>query len=128
MADIETLVTTLRTGTPRARYYAREELSTLGAPAEAPLVRVLAETTDPELIVDVLHVLTEVKVSEPAAVDLVVRRLTHKQWRVRAAAAACLLHGSPRLRPFLPEIRAALDREENEGTKEALRKLLERYP
>jgi hypothetical protein len=126
--QLESLIQSLRAGPPRAAYLARRELISFGRAAEAPLIRLLREVNDAHRILGVLTVLQEVKVSEPASVDSVVRLLSHKERFVRGAAAYCLLASSPKLRRFLALIRAAHAAEQEGGIRATLQKLLDRYP
>ena len=125
---LESLIHSLKTGTPRAAYVARQELIGLGPVAEAPLRHLLTEVKDPHRILDVLAILQEVKLSNPASVDSVVKLLSHKETLVRRAAAHCLLVSSPKLRRVLARIRVAHDAERDEGVLATLGKLLDRYP
>jgi hypothetical protein len=126
--QLESLIQSLKAGTPRAAYLARRELSGLGRAAEAPLIHLLREVKDSHRICDILSVLQEVRLSDAGAVDAVVGLLSHKATFVRAAAARCLLVSSPKLRRVLARIRAAHAAEKHEGVLATLQKLLDRYP
>jgi hypothetical protein len=127
-SQIESLVQTLRTGTPRAAYLARQELIGFGRAAEARLIYLLREVGDTNRVLDVLSVLQVIKLSDPVSVEAVVLLLSRKQTPVRRAAAYCLLMSSPKLRQHLTRIRSALAAEVDENVREVLRKLLDRYP
>lgn len=126
--NLSTLLETLATGTPRATYYAIQHLIRIGPAAEVPLVALLNETRDAYRQLNMLRVLEAIKLSQPASVVAVIRLLSHKETQVRAAAAACLLHSSPKLRPHLSQIQAVAARESDPGTRASLQKVLDRYP
>lgn len=127
-SQIEALIQTLRTGSPRAAYQAGRDLARFGRAAEIPLLHFLKEVRDANRIHDALNILEAVKISDPTAVDTVVRLLSHGQFPVRRSAAHCLLASSPKLRRFVGEIRAAMKTEKDESVREILQKLLDRYP
>ena len=122
------LLQALRTGTPRAAWHARKELAAMGRAAEAPVLGLLRESRDASRVQELLGVLQHIRIAEPSSVEAVVRLLHHEQSRVRAAAAECLLHSSPKLKPHLPAVQAALERESDTTTRHALQMLLHRYP
>lgn len=127
-SQIEALIHTLKTGSPRAAYLARQELIRVGQTAEIPLIDLLREVNDTHQILDILGVLQKIRISSPTAVDTVVSLLSRKQPLVRRAAAYCLLFSSPKLRQQLPQIRVAFTAEKDDTIREVLQKLLERYP
>lgn len=126
--ELESLIHSLRAGTPRAAYLARRELVGFGRAAEAPLIRLLGEVNDAHRILEVLGALQKVKMSDPGSVDAVVRLLSRKETFVRGAAAACLLAASPKLRRVLALIRAAHAAERDRRVRATLQQLLDRYP
>ena len=127
-SQIESLVQTLRAGSPGEAYRAGQELIGFGRSAETRLIFLLREVGDTDRVLDVLTVLQEIRISEPASVDAVVLLLSRKQPFVRRAAAYCLLVSSPKLRRHLAQIRAALAAEKDGDVRAVLQKLLDRYP
>jgi len=127
-SQIESLAQTLRAGSPGEAYRAGQELIGLGRAAETRLIFLLREVGDTDRVLDVLTVLQEIRISEPASVDAVVLLLSRKQPFVRRAAAYCLLVSSPKFRRHLAQIRAALAAEKDGDVRAVLQKLLDRYP
>ncbi|MEZ0374585.1 MAG: hypothetical protein ACAI44_36190 [Candidatus Sericytochromatia bacterium] len=127
-SQIEALIHILQTGTPNAAYQAGKELMGFGHAAEEPLSRLLGESKDALKVRHILNILEEVKVSKPGSVETVVRLLRHDQNFVRGSAAQCLLRSSPKLRPFIGQIQAALKQEKDTNVRQILQKLLDRYP
>lgn len=100
----------------------------MGRAAEAPLISLLQELKAAHQLHDILGLLEAIRITEPVSVARVVRFLDHEQSIVRGAAASCLLHSSPKLRPYLGQIQSALKHEQNQQVQALLHKLLERYP
>lgn len=127
-SQLESLIKTVRSGTPRAAHQALQALAGMGTAAEAPLVQLLIEARDELAIAGILNTLHAVRIADAASVQAVMRCLTHDKPLVRAAAAQCLLGSSPKLRSFLPQIRAITARERERHIQVTLEKLLDRYP
>ena len=127
-SEIELLLQTLQTGTPRAAYQAVQELVRHGKAAEIPVIQLLKQTREPLKLHEMLKILQAIKISETASIDAVIRLLNHSEQSVRGTASQCLLQSSPKLRSHVGSLQAALKREKNTQIKATLHKLIQRYP
>lgn len=127
-AQIAALIQVLQAGPPRAAYHAGQELTGFGSAAEAPLIAVLKMERDPLKQQTILNLLQALTISHSESVEAIIRLLSHEKRPVRASAAQCLLHSSPKLRAWLAQIEAACKQEKDPQIRETLQKLLGRYP
>jgi hypothetical protein len=127
-AQIHELINTLLNSTPRAAYQASKELTSLGTGVEERLISHLPALKDEQKLIEIVQLLQSLKISQAASVEAIIRLLNHRQKRIRSAAAQCLLQSSPKLRPFLSQLKSALKHETDAKIQGILQKLLSRYP
>ncbi len=124
--DFQKTIADTRSGDQYKRQDAVYQLVQFGREAEVPLVSLLAETPDRQEHFSIFLALREIRVTYASSVDTLVGLLNLASHR--RVAAKLLLHSSPNIRRHLPVIRAILERETDDSTRNVLQKLLDRYP